>query len=175
MKILTFRKEKIESMLEVKYNTVLISIVSTAETPILDNIKKLYDDVLELRFDDLPYDPTKIPEAKEIFKGMRVFDKTDYDKISEFVNKYPNKDIYIHCGAGVSRSPAVAIGISFLRNDLNLFQQIINDNQPMSPNEIILSYFRIFANPHRGGLNLSNFYYRNRLEKIDSIDWKDLS
>lgn len=152
-----FPKSTIEDDTEELKDKVLISILSPIETSLTKECKDRYKDVLELRFEDLPYDPKQIPKIADWH--TRVFDKTDYDLILSFLNKHKNTtDIDIHCGAGISRSSGVALGICFYYNSLPLLKETIKNSKYIHPNERILCYFRLLSNPHYGGLNIENIY-----------------
>lgn len=47
----------------------------------------------------------------------------------------------------MSRSPAVAIGISLYLDDKDLLHQILKDHKHIIPNPRILSYFYVQCNP----------------------------
>lgn len=91
----------------------------------------------------------------------------------------------VHCGAGVSRSSAVAIGIALLRDDKELLHSILKNNPSIKPNPRILSMFYI----NSGAVKCSDVYdliywyrhkYHGKLSQnapdsiIDEISLKDL-
>ena len=107
MKIkLMSKKEAIRySAIEHKETSVVISISCDGKTRLLsnNNIK----DVLYLMFQDI----TKEQANKY---DLECMSEQDGEMIKRFVNKWKDKvdSIIIHCHAGISRSSAVAIGVS---------------------------------------------------------------
>lgn len=129
MKLNTFSKQEIER--GDGKSRKLISILSSVETSLFENVKNKYDKVLELRFDDIP-----IPIEDYI-----IFNKEHLKEIKEFVKE--DEDIDIHCSAGISRSTAVAIGICILKGNINMMLDYLNRHHLIIPNDYILSMFRI--------------------------------
>lgn len=109
-------------------NTVLISINNYKQS----NLENNYEDCLYLTFDDITF--KKYP--------FILFNKNHFNSIMSFIKKHKDKDIYINCTAGISRSGAVALGIALALNDEDLFWDIVKNNMIL-PNEYILSYFQI--------------------------------
>lgn len=83
---------------EVKKPTVIISIGDKGES--LPTFKCDPIDLLRLEFDDVDQD---------LGPEYRMFDWHDARKILEFEHRYKDHDIMVHCAAGISRSPAVAL------------------------------------------------------------------
>lgn len=110
----------------------LISILSSSGCPLFDKIKDSYDEVLELRFDDIP-----IPIEDYI-----LFNKEHLEQIRDFVVK-EDEDIDIHCSAGISRSTAVAIGICILKGNIAMMLDYLDRHHLIIPNDYILSMFRL--------------------------------
>ena len=129
MRLSTFSKREIER--GDGESRKLISILSSCESPLFDKIKDSYDEVLELRFDDIP-----IPIEDYI-----SFNKEHLEQIREFVKE--DEDIDIHCSAGISRSTAVAIGICVLKGDIEMMLDYLNRHHLIIPNDYILSMFRL--------------------------------
>lgn len=128
MKLNTFSKQEIER--EDGKSRKLISILSSVETSLFENVKNKYDKVLELRFDDIP-----IPIEDYI-----IFNKEHLEQIREFVKD--DEDIDIHCSAGISRSTAVAIGICILKSNIAMMLDYLDRHHLIIPNDYILSMFR---------------------------------
>lgn len=133
MNIKIYRKDEVE--LGLSNGDYLISILSTVETSLSDEIKSRYKKVLELRVDDI---------QKE-YEGLTLFSKEHKKQICDFLigfYDYLNEEtIDIHCSAGVSRSPSVALGICVWEEDIGLAYRIIKENKYISPNEYILKMF----------------------------------
>lgn len=148
MKVYTYPKIGIEREYKEgidNSNNALISILSSVDSPLSEEIKKSYKYVLELRFDDLPFTLglENIYNSESEFYHMIYFDSVHYQKICWFIKgdlRDFNGQINIHCTAGISRSGAVAVGVSLLRNDFALYEQIMRDNE-IIPNQLALSYF----------------------------------
>lgn len=133
MNIKIYRKDEVE--IGLSNGDYLISIISTVETPLSDNIKNRYKKVLELRIDDI---------QKE-YVGLTLFSQKHRKQICNFVYEFyeymSEETLDIHCSAGVSRSPAIAIGIGVWEEDIGLVYRIIKENKYISPNEYILKMF----------------------------------
>ncbi|MGL5710467.1 MAG: hypothetical protein ACRCW9_06480 [Cetobacterium sp.] len=144
MRINIYPKFYVEKQTSLEKDKVLISILSPIETSLTKECKERYLDVLELRFEDLPFDASKIEELKEEY--TRVFNEKDFELIKNFVSEYKNNSIDIHCAAGVSRSSAVALGICFIKEDKELLKDTILRHPFIYPNERILCFFRLLLN-----------------------------
>lgn len=133
MNIKIYRKDEVE--LGLSNGDYLISILSTVETPLSDEIKSRYKKVLELRVDDIQKD----------YEGLTLFSQEHKKQICDFLigfYDYLNDEtIDIHCSAGVSRSPSVALGICVWEGDIGLAYRIIKENKYILPNEYILKMF----------------------------------
>ena len=130
---------------------ILISITSTVETNLPQEAKDKYINVLELRFDDLSFNPNdyNVQANSDLYRsteGMKICDNSDIDRIEWFIERHSNIDIDIHCSAGVSRSGAVALGIAIMKNDEKLFNWVLENNS-IFPNERILCRFIERYNP----------------------------
>ena len=174
MKIYTHPKEGIIRMKEQGIYTsedALISILSTVDTPLSESIKSSYKYVLELRFDDLPFNISFEEEnnKESDFYGMTSFNYSHYARIYKFV-KGTLKDfdgcLRIHCTAGISRSGAVAVGVSLLKEDKEVYEQVIKDNN-IIPNQLVLSYFI-------QGVTNSNTYFFDVQDMYNRLSYKTL-
>ena len=100
--------------LEVPY--LVISISSHEEPTIAIPSNDNCVDKLFLKFDDMSYDTEKtLAYYDSVAFPMKREDAT---KILDFVLKYKEdvNDIIIHCEAGISRSPAIAVALSEILN-----------------------------------------------------------
>lgn len=95
-----------ERTMDVPHNAAIISICSSGS-------EKEYhifhgDRVLNLDFDDITY----------AMDGYEEFTKEMADDVVKFIEKNIDKDFYIHCSAGISRSQAVTkfIHLNYDRN-----------------------------------------------------------
>lgn len=162
MNINIYPKYYVENDRDYVKNRILISIIGDVESSLEMEVKDRYKDVLELRFCDLDFVPSKDHDLY----GLSVFDSEKYYKIKDFIEEYKNENIDIHCSAGVSRSSAVAIGICFIKNDIELFKNTIKNHKNMRPNELVLSIFKMLASLTKTGLSIRNMnwyinYYHN--------------
>lgn len=114
--------------------SILISIIDNEETNI--DFYNKYIKVLKLDIDDID-----ICIYKDIdFEKYNIFNINHYNKIIEFIQEDDINEIVIHCSLGISRSPAIAIGIcKYLRLE-DQYKKIRNSNK-FFPNLYILSYF----------------------------------
>lgn len=130
MNIKIYRKDTVESGLS--NGDYLISILSTVETPLPNDVKNRYKKVLELRVDDI---------QKE-YDGLTLFSQEHKKQICDFlIGVLCEEVIDIHCSAGVSRSPSIALGICVWQEDVGLAYRIIKENKYILPNEYILKMF----------------------------------
>ena len=84
-----------------KPNTVAISFASQLDRQFDHNLYdqlsskyRQYEDVLVIKADDIP----------KPIKDCQVFTKADAKHVKDFVNQYHDRNIVIHCNAGVSRT-----------------------------------------------------------------------
>ena len=77
--------------------------------------------------------------GQDYLEGLTEFKYIHFATIKRFVRETDKVDV--HCGAGVSRSSAVAIGIALLRDDKELLHNILKSNTYIKPNPRILSIF----------------------------------
>lgn len=106
-----------------KIPTIIISITSKDEENVIFAENENIIDICRLSFNDLDRDIEK-------YKAPIL---SDFDGLKEFIDKYPNIDILVHCGAGVSRSPAVAMAIGdYLKIDTG-----INMSKNYDPNRLV--------------------------------------
>jgi len=98
------------SELQPRPNSVLVMITSVnSEFPALKN-KSSWDDILQIRFDDVE-NGFGLKDKK--YKPM---DMSDAKEILDFVIKNIDKDIFISCDAGLSRSPAILVALEQIFN-----------------------------------------------------------
>ena len=111
-----------------KENSVLIRLESSVEDL---EFEKYYKDILLI-------DILDITKAKEKEHENKIFTKEHSFKIYEFVDKYIDCDeLVIHCHAGLSRSPAVAISIlNYLGRREEALKYIFNHRA--MPNRLIM-------------------------------------
>lgn len=145
MNIRILAKDEVLNGKEDVSEKILISITSTVETPIPDDVKYRYAKVLQLKFDDFNYDPNEYSDMKD-FHGLSIFSYAHFVLIRRFI-KDERCDIDVHCGAGISRSSAVAIGICLIRDDINILHKILRENPRIKPNKKVLSLMYAHANP----------------------------
>jgi len=88
-----------------------------------------HSNVLRLWFDDIEHDMQVSPTNKGI---CRAFTEDQGRRIIEFIDKHKDKEFFVHCSAGISRSGAVGQFIlDYLDGDKEHFQKM---NSHISPN-----------------------------------------
>lgn len=88
-------------------NDVCISATSPTVTP---ELQEGWKDVLYLAFSDIDCD--RYPEDERAacrLPGVTVFGSTMARDVVEFIRKHRDDDFVIHCEAGRSRAPAIAL------------------------------------------------------------------
>ena len=73
-------------------------------------------DILRLAFDDV--DPKQYPEGFQFRSGVTPFNDTMASEVWDFIDNLPDDcTVYVHCDAGLSRSPGLAAGLSKILNN----------------------------------------------------------
>ena len=119
-------------------NTIIIRITSNEDFAKMKN-RSIFQDVLELRFDDVS--PEHPKEDSMLYGAMK---EEHFQEILKFVEKNKQAEkLIVHCDAGQSRSPAVAINIlDYLLNDPEQAQELIQRNKHWKPNAHVTTFFR---------------------------------
>ena len=91
----------------------------------LPNKYRQYDNVLVIKADDIP---TPIEDCQ-------VFTKADAKHVKDFVNQYNDRNIVIHCNAGVSRTGSL---IHYVQQTYPNFKLIGQQKFSFNP---LISYF----------------------------------
>lgn len=95
--------------------------------------EEYFDDILELFFDDIVG-----TEYEYLPSNIRLFTKNDAKRVLNFFQKNRNIDsLIIHCFAGISRSPAIALGLSWFLKDHSLEKSIIESGKYI-PNQRVM-------------------------------------
>lgn len=102
--------------------------------------------VLNLNFDDVSPEAFRLSDDTENFTyqscdgkeiNLQFFTKSMADECVRFIERNKNKNFYIHCSAGISRSQAFVKYIKNVYNDINW---ITNPNNPCEfPNGFVYS------------------------------------
>ena len=102
--------------------------------------------VLNLNFDDVSPESFRLSDDTENFTyqscdgkeiNLQFFTKSMADECVRFIERNKNKNFYIHCSAGISRSQAFVKYIKNVYNDINW---ITNPNNPCEfPNGFVYS------------------------------------
>ncbi len=94
--------------------------------------KDLFTDILEVSFHDV------VKGMKNLDDSIVLFNNEHSNKIIEFIKRHKDADTFvIHCIAGVSRSSAVGLSLSWILNNSRLEQAILKSKM-YSPNSFIL-------------------------------------
>lgn len=104
------------------------------------------ENVLNLNFDDVSPESFRLSDDTESFTyqsydgkeiNLQFFTKSMADECVRFIERNKNKNFYIHCSAGISRSQAFVKYIKNVYNDINW---ITNPNNPCEfPNGFVYS------------------------------------
>lgn len=107
-------KPETYDVIEVPY--LVISISSHEEPTVAIPSNDNCVDKLFLKFDDVSYETQKTLAYYDSVAYSMI--KEDAIKILDFVFKYKDdvNDIIVHCEAGISRSPAIAVALSEILN-----------------------------------------------------------
>lgn len=136
MKVQVFNSKASETF-KPEPKSIIIRITSNAEFAIMQH-RDLFQDVLELRFDDIS---DTHPKEDSMLYGAMTTDH--YQQIKSFMQKNIDSfQLSVHCDAGQSRSPAVAISVlDYLLNDPEQAQQLLQKNRHWKPNSHVSSFF----------------------------------
>ena len=121
-------------------NVAIISINNSESVGSIEeyHICKDADNVLNLNFDDVDPEPLGLSEDIENYTYkyqdgteviLQLFTNTMAEKAVDFIEKNKNKNFYIHCSAGVSRSQA------FVRYIQNVYCDKDWETNPNNPCE----------------------------------------
>ncbi|KZD71157.1 dual specificity protein phosphatase family protein [Bacillus cereus] len=133
MELIILSQEQAIHFRPVKGNkTVLIRIHDPNEIVKTPVFEELFDDIVHLTFHDV------VPK-EYLPSNIKYFELSHADRVISFVNDYIDAHtIVIHCHAGISRSPALAIGIAWIiKNDY--LQNKILESGKYIPNPHVLN------------------------------------
>lgn len=103
-----------------KENSVIIRIADGGYE--LDELEHLYNHELILSFYDIE------PRAG-LPTNWNWFNKTDGEKVINFFKQIEGcNELVIHCHAGISRSPALALSYGWYKDNNDIVNQILNGN-----------------------------------------------
>lgn len=136
MKVQVFNS-KVSETFKPEPNSIIIRITSNADFAFMEH-RELYKDILELRFDDIS---DSHPKEDTMLYGAMT--NEHYQQIKEFIDKNIDSiNLFVHCDAGASRSPAVALSVlDYLINDPEQAQQLLHKNKHWKPNSYVSSFF----------------------------------
>lgn len=136
MKVQVFNSKASETF-KPEPKSIIIRITSNEEFAIMEH-RNLFQDVLELRFDDIS--DTHPKEDTMLYGAMT---QEHYQQIKSFMDKNIDSfQLSVHCDAGQSRSPAVALSIlDYILNDPEQAQQLLLKNKHWKPNSHVSSFF----------------------------------
>jgi len=107
----TFDRSRV-SELEPRSNSALICITSKeSEHP---KLNESWSKILYLKFDDVE------GREKDIGDSSNVMQDNDAERILDFVVENIDKDFFINCDAGISRSPGVLVALEQIFNGRDL-------------------------------------------------------
>jgi len=135
------------SGLEPRPNSVLIIITSpNSEFP---ELSKKWMEVLQIKFDDV--------ENGFGLKDKKYTAMTDYDAetILDFVIRNIDKDIFISCDAGMSRSPGVLVALEQIFNSRDVTEAYPYHNRYVKNKIRDVWFRRVWKKPYEPKVNLS--------------------
>jgi len=100
------------SELEPRANSVLICI--TSESSKHPKLNKKWLEILYLKFDDVEGREAEIGSAANVMQDKHA------EQILDFAVKHIDKDLFINCDAGLSRSPGVLVALEQIFNGRDL-------------------------------------------------------
>jgi len=100
------------SELEPRANSVLICI--TSDNSKHPKLNKRWSEILYLKFDDVEGREADIGTAANVMQDSHA------EQILDFAVKNIDKDIFINCDAGLSRSPGVLVALEQIFNGVDL-------------------------------------------------------
>lgn len=123
-----------------------------------------FKEVLELQFHDLE-------ESPYLPSNTRLFNKQDAELLVSFFERNRNIDsIIVHCHAGVSRSPAIALGLSwYLRNQQ--LEQAVMDSGKYVPNPLVMRILAETIGVYDEKQEFINNYLSDINFGIHEIEW----
>lgn len=131
--------EAVKHQSEWEYPVLIRIADKDGDLPLLDN-QEQYKGILELYFYDLRI--TKEEWKDRGLEGYPIFTELQAFQLFTFVEQHKKADSFvIHCGAGVSRSPVIAIGVDKFLGDADLVKRIM-DNNRYSPNKHVINVIR---------------------------------
>ena len=136
MKVSVFNSKSSETSNPVA-NSIIIRITSNYDFATM-KYRDAYQDVLELRFDDIS---DSHPKEDSMLYGAMT--QNQYTQIKGFISKNMNaKELHVHCDAGQSRSPAIALAVlDYLLLDHEQAQELLQKNRHWKPNSHVSSFF----------------------------------
>jgi predicted protein tyrosine phosphatase len=133
-------------------NFNVISIIDDLEDPLPFELYSSFNNFLVLDFFDIRtdldilYNKNKLSKEELFSFKLKEFNHILYLNLKKFILQNKNKKFIIHCGAGISRSSAVAIILEDILSNPDA-NNAISSFQRYSPNKIILNkYFSFFKN-----------------------------
>ncbi|MBE3094311.1 MAG: dual specificity protein phosphatase family protein [Actinobacteria bacterium] len=130
-------RSRVKELVPRKGRSVLISITSPNSEFV--QLHGDWTDVLRLKFDDVEQ---KDGQDYELFSDIQA------KQILDFVIKHLDKDIFVNCDAGLSRSPAVVVALEqiFNANDVSNVSDYQHHNRFVK-NKIRDIWFKNIWNP----------------------------
>lgn len=127
--------EAVKHQSEWEYPVLIRIADNDGDLPPLDN-QNQYKGILELYFYDLRITEKEWKDRE--LEQYPIFTDLQAYQLFSFVRQHKGADSFvIHCGAGVSRSPAIAIGVAIYFWDTDLAKKIMDSNR-YSPNQHVL-------------------------------------
>ena len=94
---------------QAKEKTALVSIVEKSREPIQFNENENIVDIFRLYLNDICNDIFDKDDSNKMI--LKAPEQEDFNGLKDFIDKYKDFNIVVHCAAGVSRSAGVAMAI----------------------------------------------------------------
>lgn len=136
MKVVIRNRQEAETDNPIKNNHIVVSVYTIGDEPPKIVRNDFTKDIIQLAFDDLDRDSWGDATEKYFGRAPILFNESMAQQIIDFVGKYPDALVVVHCDAGISRSSGIAAALcKYYNSDDNW----IFDDPRYSPNMLVYS------------------------------------
>lgn len=127
-----------ENILPQNNNSVCIAISDSPYSSDIQGNYKNFQSTLFLQFIDLEH-LGNVPESMRTEIELQLFSEKQAHEIINFCLLHKDKDIIVHCTAGISRSHAVSLFIAkYIYKDLELFSKLYHQPYKIEGGNILV-------------------------------------